>query len=74
MKNIHRFKALSFFLIAADILAASGGTVRESTIPAKGLNDDANDDNSNDSSNDDHHYSSDDYRNDAGGNSNSGND
>jgi hypothetical protein len=77
MKNIHRFKALSFFLIAADLLAAGGGTVRESTALAKGLNNDGNDDNSNDNSNDDPHEGSNGYGNDdsgEGGNSGSGDD
>jgi Domain of unknown function (DUF5666) len=36
MKTINRFKVLSFFLIAAYLLAACGGTLPSSAVPAKG--------------------------------------
>jgi uncharacterized protein DUF5666 len=36
MKTINRFKVLSFFLIAAYLLAACGGTLPSSAAPAKG--------------------------------------
>ena len=36
MKTINHFKVLSFFLIAAYLLAACGGTLPSSAVPAKG--------------------------------------
>jgi uncharacterized protein DUF5666 len=41
MKIINRFKVLSFFLIAAYLLAACGGTLPSSTVSAKGTKVDA---------------------------------
>jgi Domain of unknown function (DUF5666) len=42
MKTINRFKALSFFLVAAYLLAACSGTLPPSTTSAKGPKEEAN--------------------------------